>query len=229
MAGTKRLVGAMIVCLLAVPGLGLGVARAGDRDRGAGEAEQRILEQSVASLLRSGEKVFVALLRPMNVQANGGPVRGIAVVKIDGDTVRVITAARGLAPNVMHMQHIHGFPTGALAACPSSTDDKDGNGVIDVVEGGAAYGPILIPLDSNLDDLGGQTYPMASADGTIFYEQRGSLAALGSTLGDPETRIIAVHGVAPDTQLPSGTQTAPALGPAVDTLPVACGELVRVR
>lgn len=227
MAERKHLVGTLAVCLLAVPVLGSGVARAGDREAGA--AEQRILEQSVASLLGSGEKIFVALLRPMNVEANGGPVRGVAVVKIDGDVVQVITAARGLAPNIVHMQHIHGFPSGAFAACPSSTNDKDGNGVVDVVEGAASYGPILVPLDSDLNDLGHQTYPTASADGTIFYEQTGSLGAIGSTLGDPETRIIALHGVAPDTQLPGGTQTVPELGPAIDTLPVACGELVRVR
>ncbi len=229
MASTRRLFGTLAVWVLAVPVLGFGVARAGDRDRDPEAVEQRILERSIASLLQSGEKVFVALLRPMNVEANGGPVRGIAVVKIEGDRVRVITAARGLAPNIMHMQHIHGFPSGALAACPSSTNDKDGNGVVDVVEGAASYGPILVPLDSNLNDLGHQTYPTASAEGTIFYEQDGSLAAIGSTLGDPETRIIALHGVAPDTQLPSGTQTVPELGPAIDTLPVACGELVRVR
>lgn len=202
---------------------------AGGDDANAIDSEQRILDQAVASLLGSGEQIFVALLRPMNVNANGGPVRGVAVVKIDGDTVDVITVARGLTPGIEHMQHIHGFPSGAFAACPSSTNDKDGNGVVDVVEGAAAYGDILVPLDSDLNDLGAQTYPTASADGVIRYEMKGSLAAIGTALGDPESRIIAVHGVAPDAQLPPGTQTVAALGPATMTLPVACGELVRVR
>jgi hypothetical protein len=182
-------------------------------------------------LLEGGKQVYVALLRPLNEAANGGPVRGIAVVKIDGDAVKVITVVQGLAPEMRHMQHIHGLVSGDLAACPPSAADVNKDGVVDVVEGVPFYGPILVPLDDDLDDLGAQTYPTSSPEGVVRYAQRGSVSAIEAALGaplDPEKRVIAVHGVRADTQLPPTTQTLPGMTPQM-TLPVACGELVRVR
>lgn len=187
--------------------------------------------------------VYEAELRPLNPSVNGQGVTGRAVFTVgtDGD-LTVEVDARGLAvasPLGIHAQHIHGGPE-----CPTRADDANGDRIVDVIEGVPVYGPILVPLDGDLADLGSQvdTFPAAtsrkgrSAFGEIDYAATASVTALdealmqagfddGLALG---TRHIVVHGVAASTELPETVQTLGGL-PAQVTLPVACGEIRRVQ
>lgn len=190
-----------------------------------------LLPELTALVEQQPGRVFAALLRPLNAGVNGAPVRGLAAVSVQGDVLDVVVVAKGLAPDMEHLQHIHGFLSGAIAVCPGSAADVNQDGVIDVLEGVPSYGPILVPLDSDLNDLNPQTFPTASSTGVVRYEQKGSVSAIERGLRAPldlEKRIIALHGVAATTPLPPTTQTLPGLTPNV-TLPVACGELVLVK
>lgn len=187
--------------------------------------------------------VYEAELRPLNPSVNGRGVTGRAVftVGVDGD-LTVEVDARGLAvesPLGIHAQHIHGGPE-----CPTRADDANGDRIVDVIEGVPVYGPILVPLDGDLADLGSQvdSFPEAvssngnPAFGEIDYEATAAVSALddalvqagfddGLALG---SRHIVVHGVAASTELPESVQSLGGL-PAQVTLPVACGEIRRVQ
>ncbi len=104
-------------------------------------------------------------------ELNNSGVTGSAVVTLDDTdamrpTIRVQINATGLTPDVPHPQHIHGNftvqPTmgmngpffsgeGGTATdsfSPTIATDRDGDGFIEVAEGQAAYGPVLINLTS---------------------------------------------------------------------------------
>lgn len=259
MAASRGVVGAVIAGLALLPSMGCGSvggnpssrsnasrgasgsssqSAAGDAgvahgiaDAGASASDQSLADEIAAIAEQSTGQVFIALLRPLNSGVNGRPARAIAALSIDGDALDVVVLAKGLAPDMEHMQHIHGVIPTVLAACPPAAADVNHDGIIDVLEGVPSYGPILVPLDSNLDDLNPQTFPTASPEGILRYEQKGSVSAIEHNLGAPldlETRVIALHGVAPNTPLPPTVETLPGLAPSF-TLPVACGELVRVK
>lgn len=247
MAVARNILGALIASLALMPSLGCGSAgdsQSSDESTSTGSAHAMTVADAGASATdeslsrelsdlaqRCTGQLYVALLRPLNSGVNGRPVRGIAAVSVDRDVLDVVVLAKGLAPEMEHMQHIHGFISGGLASCPPSAADTNHDNVIDVIEGVPFYGAILVPLDSDLNDLNPQIFPTASPEGILRYAQKGSVSVIERNLGAPldlETRVIAVHGVAPNTPLPPTTQTLPGLTPAF-TLPVACGELVRVK
>lgn len=187
--------------------------------------------------------VYEAELRPLNPSVNGQGVTGRAVLTVgtNGD-LTVEVDAGGLAvesPLGIHAQHIHGGPE-----CPTRADDANGDRIVDVIEGVPVYGPILVPLDGDLADLGSQidSFPTATsangrpAFGEINYEATAAVSALEDALAAAgvdgglalDTRHIVVHGIAASTELPETVQSLGGL-PAQVTLPVACGEIRRVQ
>lgn len=185
---------------------------------------------------RSHSKKYVAALEPLNAgmhvnketqQAYEIPrASGWAKIKIKvkGDDLSVKIKVRGVAPGIAHAQHIHAGP-----ACPDPTTDPNMDGVLDVLEGLPAYGPILVNLDSDLSSNAAGMFPMANAFGRYTYSAHGSKAHVEAEIRQAlrlGTRHVVIHGVDPATPLPSTVGTLPGL-PAHATLPVACGELVR--
>lgn len=174
--------------------------------------------------------VYEARLRPLNASVNGQGVTGIATFTVGTDGILTAEVdAKGLAVGP-HAQHIHAGPE-----CPSRADDANKDGVVDLLEGAAVYGAILVPLDGDISNTTseGATFPSAmstrgrSAFGEIDYEATASVAAIEAALDGElslETRHVVLHGVAAGTDLPdSVAPAAPAL------LPVACGEVRRVQ
>jgi hypothetical protein len=84
------------------------------------------------------------------------------------DTLTVFIAAKGLEPNQIHLQHIHGMD-GTQAVTPPPSADTDRDGFIELAEGLPFYGPILLNLTSP-QGAGLEGFPTAP-DGTIFFSQ----------------------------------------------------------
>lgn len=168
---------------------------------------------------------------------NGSGVTGAAAFEVSesGDFaagVEVLSLADGQG----HAQHVH-----AGAACPASSADADADGLIDLGEGVADYGLILIPLDDNLADPGLNGFPSGPEtdyDATVAYATL--MAHLSAADPDPgdnlvtlngadlelEERTVVIHGawVLNGQVVAGGTQ-----GATYDaTLPVACGAIDRV-
>ena len=183
-------------------------------------------------------EAYTADLQPLNPDIGPAAVEGQAQIFIQGDTIRVHLNARGVAPGIVHAMHIH-----ASDRCPDASDDANGDGVVDVIEGLPKYGPILVPLDSDLSSQAAGTFPTSSNGGTIHYHDSADVNAMLADLHavDPNTgdaviklapgealnlagRHIVVHGVDPSTSLPATTASL-GTAPPQATLPVACGEI----
>ncbi len=184
------------------------------------------------------ESFYVARLRPLNQQITGSEASGEVSFAITGDRLTITTDARGLPPGMTHWQHFHGFADGRKAACPTDAGDKGGDGIIDLIETEPVSGATMVPFNDDpvAMDVPHDSYPTSTAKGTMYYEKTVSLAALQAAFGkafegrelDLDARVVFLHGV------PSGTALAPSVAslgpiPAHVTLPIACGEIRRVR
>lgn len=199
---------------------------------------------AVAHALPEGA-LFVAELHPLNPRiqqtldpdprAPHGVAGGKAYFRVVNGMLDAVVDVRGAEPadaafpDGLHPQHIH-----AAASCPTMSADVNGDGIVDVIEGLPFYGPIMIPLDGDLADTSSQipTFPLASGvRGSYHYAASASITALEAALHhglDLPTRHVVIHGVDLNTPLPVTVQSLPGV-PAQLTLPVACGELRRIR
>ncbi|MGP1666407.1 MAG: hypothetical protein ACTS5I_10975, partial [Rhodanobacter sp.] len=78
--------------------------------------------------------MYVAHLHPMNTQVTGSKAGGEARFVVNGDTLAISIDAHGLASNMMHLQHFHGFADNRQASCPTAAADRNGDGIIDLIE-----------------------------------------------------------------------------------------------
>lgn len=194
----------------------------------------------------STSEVLTARLMARNSrQTSSGRQSGSAVVRIKGDRITVQIHAIGLDPSIMHMAHIHKGDH-----CPSQVgDDANHDGILDVIEGLPAYGPVLVNFGANISSLAASVMggaPMANAAGIVNYRGSGSYSSLVADLHNrvpmaagtgiaklapgedfrPEMGVIVVHGIRASKSLPAGTQTLTGSSPQM-SLPVLCGRLHR--
>ena len=115
-------------------------------------------------------------------------------LKLENGVLRVKIRARGLEPNQVHMQHIHGMANGSAAVCPPPAADVNGDSLISFPEGLPYFGPVLRGLT-----LQGLTiYPTADSRGNVRYQATFSgakLAALQLRDVPLENRVVVLHGM----------------------------------
>ena len=110
-------------------------------------------------------RVLTARLTPLNTrQTISGRAYGSAIVRIIGDKITVQVHGSGLDPSIMHMGHIHKGDH-----CPGQVSaDANHDGVLDVIEGLPAYGPVLVNFGADISSLSKSAMigaPMANAAG----------------------------------------------------------------
>ncbi|MGH6818352.1 MAG: hypothetical protein ACREC1_06220 [Methylovirgula sp.] len=181
--------------------------------------------------------VYVAHLRPLNSNVTGSAATGEAKFTIKGDSLTIQIDAEGLPPNIMHLQHFHGFTDNRQATCATAAADKNGDGIVDLIETEPMSGTTMVPFhdDPVNMQIANDTYPKASAAGSYHYEKTVSLkalkAAFAKTFDDPDLaldkRVVYIHTVPAATKLPASVASLGKI-PAQVTLPIACGEIKRV-
>ncbi|WP_225753934.1 hypothetical protein [Actinotalea sp. Marseille-Q4924] len=129
---------------------------------------------------------------------NDSGVQGKAVLVQRDGVLRVHLTARGLEPDMLHPQHIHGLPGSAEATCPPASAAGD-DGVLTLVEGLPYYGGVLVDLAPYT------TAPQGHINYHRTFEVTGDVA-------DLTDEAIVVHGAFVDGQY-------------VASLPVACGTI----
>lgn len=180
---------------------------------------------------------YVAHLYPMNSQTAGHEASGEARFTIAGDELKISIDMKGVAPDMAHWQHFHGFKDNKAATCPTAAADINHDGSVDLIETGDAAGTTMVPFNAdpaamNIPD---DSYPKASANGTYHYTKTVSLkaltAAFAKAFGGPDLqldrRVLFIHGVPPATKLPASVASLGPI-PAQVTLPIACGRIERV-
>lgn len=161
---------------------------------------------------------YRATLSPLN--ASGA--RGEATLRLNANekTLTVMLRASGLEPGGDHLAHIHGRSADGQpvdSSCPTTAQDTDGDGFVELLEGAQTYGPILIDF-MNVDP---------NQDGSVNYTKTFKLS--GDEAALPLTdRHIVVHGM---TVGPVGDGTDGEVDGTAGyklVLPVLCGEIMQV-
>ena len=184
------------------------------------------------------DAVYVAKLQPVNVKASGQPAGGEMRFTVHGDRLTIKVSVHGVPANIEHWQHFHGFSDGKQATCPTAAADVNGDGYIDIRETEPTSGTTMVPFNADpvAMDIPTDTYPHASAKGTFEYEKTVSLSALQAAFGakfdghtiDLDHRVVQVHGVLEMPALPGSVASLGTI-PARVTLPLACGEIKRIK
>ena len=162
--------------------------------------------------------VYRADLMPLN---NSG-AHGMATLRLSADhkTLTVMIKATGLEAGNGHSAHIHGLSSGGApvdSTCPTSAQDTDGDGFVELVEGQAAYGPILIDF-MNIDP---------NNDGTVNFTK--TITLNGGEGALPLTdRHIVVHGLTVGAVGAGTTGEVDGTAGFKTVLPVLCGEIEKV-
>lgn len=183
-------------------------------------------------------EIYEAQIQSLNSSITNLQTSGKARFVIDEDKMHVTIDIRNAPPGIEHWQHFHGFPNDTIAQCASAAQDANGDGVIDVVETETVSGTTMVPFNKFPAKMvvPTDTYPVADNDGSYHYEVEIPLDSLNTAFADAfgdsglklEKRVIYIHGVHSDTNLP---KTVASLGdiPAHVTLPIACGKIERVE
>ena len=170
---------------------------------------EKIVDEKLDKDKENAIRVFEAELHPLNNSGVSGKFMATYVV---GGNIQVEVNARNLAPEKVHVQHIH-----TNSECPP--------------------GPVFIPLDDNLVPLAAEDFPMANKNGQLNYAQRAKLSQFMAALNGSEEkhadeylnlghRTVQIHGayVKDNMIVPAGTE-----GAEYDpSIPVACGEINEV-
>lgn len=186
------------------------------------------------SATAAGAETYTAKLNGLNAGVVGSQATGEATFTIDGDQLTIVVNADGLPPNMMHLQHFHGFKDGSDARCPDSAADKNGDGLIDLIETEAYAGTTMVPFHDEpaTMEIPSDSYPKANADGSYRYEKVVSLKDLQAAFAEKfgtsdlnlDRRVVFIHGIPADSKLPESAASLGAIPPQV-TLPIACGEI----
>jgi hypothetical protein len=136
--------------------------------------------------------VYVAHLHPLNTKVTGVETTGEVRLSITGDTLTISVSAQKLPPDIMHLQHFHGFKDNRAATCPTEAADVNHDGIIDLIETKPTSGTTMVPFhdDPVSMEIVRDTYPKASPDGSYQYQKTVSLkdleTAFAKAFGDKE-------------------------------------------
>ncbi len=116
-------------------------------------------------------RTFQADLNPLNRSG----AHGHAFLQKDGRQLTTNINSQGMAPNLPHAQHIHGFAQ-AVSECPTLALDQNGDNLINTTEGQPAYGPIRVSLTTRGDTspasgLAVDRFPVANSFGFLSYSR----------------------------------------------------------
>jgi hypothetical protein len=169
---------------------------------------------------------FRAQLEPLN----GSGASGHAKLTLEGNKLNAKINSHGLAPNLPHAQHIHGFEQ-AVSECPSLAADDDGDGLVNTLEGLPSYGPILLSFTTTGDTspssgLAVDRFPPANPGGSVNYKRTIAVSSeIANKLG---MFHVVQHGVdlngngKYDFEAAGPSELDPSL-PQEATIPANCG------
>lgn len=196
---------------------------------------------AAAQAADSGTKMhetYIAELQPMNTKLTGLQTTGQAKFQINNDELVITINVKDAPANTVHWQHFHGLDGTAVAACATADADKNGDGIVDLIETEPASGTTMVPFDTKpaAMDVAHGEYPTASADGTYAYRSVVSLKELTAAFSKAfngqdlnlDKRVVLIHGVPADTKLPATVQSLGPI-PAHVTVPIACGQIKRLN
>jgi hypothetical protein len=177
---------------------------------------------------------YRAPLQPVNPGITEAGLTGEVRLVMFGDELRITVETEGLAPDMMHLQHLHGSRDGMDAECAPAGLRTEQDDITDLLDTRPYSGITLIPLHDDPASLAikSDAYPVSNRAGAYTYTQAVNRDELQRAVADEYgiddielgRMVVYIHGVAEDTNLPDTVRSLPGV-PAHITLPVACAEL----
>lgn len=206
--------------------------------------EQETPSENMQEMLKKKEveqkdkMVYEADISALNADITGSKTNGKARFVIEDNKMKIRIEIKNAPPGIEHWQHFHGFADGTDAKCPTKTEDKNDDGIIDLIETEAVSGTTMVPFNDLPADMEipTDTYPVADEDGNYIYEKEVSINDLSKAFAEAfdgseihlEKRVLYIHGVPEDTQIPKSVESLGPI-PAHTTLPIACGKIKKVQ
>ena len=167
-------------------------------------------------MVRSGLRVGRAAVPTTTLMPlNGSHAHGSATLVKSGQNVTVHIIAGGLEPGGPHLSHIHGLSNGNQpvdSKCPTTAQDTDGDGYVELAEGAATYGPILVDfMDIDPDH-----------DGNVDFTTTVKLPSSATPLNK---RHIVIHGMSVGAVGAGTPGEVNGQAGYKTVLPVLCGEI----
>ncbi len=180
---------------------------------------------------------FRATFTTLNPQVNG-TIPGSANFYRQDERIFAFVRLFAGGVKAWHPQHVY---TGGR--CPTSNDDTNGDGFIDIVEAEAVLGKILIPLDADISSqsAGERFYPLGDLSGYYHYERITNFGRFLEDLQKPDVdpaddvvkldpgaglnltgRTVLIRGVVETVVFPETVATKGRFRP-FQTFPIACG------
>lgn len=139
-------------------------------------------------------------------QINGQGANGSATLTLNegATSLFVQIMASGLEAGGPHVAHIHGLFSNVTSGTPVDSrtptiaQDTDGDGFIELAEGLATYGPIIIDfgnIDPNLDGVINFSQTFNLLQSSTFTGGYGRTDLLGADLMSLDLREIVIHGM----------------------------------
>lgn len=230
-----------IFFLIAVLALSVSCGKKGDSSK---KSNDETITQSETTEVLDGSNIqgtYLARLQTLNGQVNG-TIPASATFKRDENDLYAYVRIFAGGPSVWHQQNVY-----IGNRCPSIQDDTNGDGFIDVAEGNAVWGKIIIPLDADLSSqsAGKNFYPMSDLSGSYYYERITSFNKFFKDLKSDEfvdermtklsngegfdfaDKVVVIFGVAESISLPETVATE-GRRKSFQTLPIACGIIRKV-
>jgi hypothetical protein len=171
---------------------------------------------------------YQAQLNALNHSSGSGSM----MITLNGSQATITEHYSGLAASFggkpyPHVQHIH---IGAMGQCPTTSADKNGDGVISTTEGAPFYGAIGTTLSTSGDTspAAGTTLTVAPSGASTDYQRTITLDSKTLASLKAGTAVVVVHGLDPSTLSKTAqgekSDLVPSL-PLAATSPALCGTL----
>lgn len=204
------------------------------------ESELEMQETDTVATTTEADQVvvrtFTGDISPINIEENGdSEVSGEVELRVEGDLMRIAVTAQGLAPDMLHMQHLQTSEAGGNTQCPGDNADANNDGIVDVTEVSPnAQGIYMIPLHMGPSSLemNVDTYPRTNVNGELYFERTISLDSLRQAVNEEYgmqdvdfTRFnYVIQGVSEEANIAQTAQTVSDV-PVHLSIPVGCARL----
>lgn len=178
---------------------------------------------------------YIADINPLNADKIGTNSHGKAEFTIEGNKLAIKIDMYDTPANTQHWAHFHGFSEGKNAQIATTEDDVNNDGFVDLPETEPKSGTTMVPFDNAPHDMNipHDNYPMADENGDYSYEQEVPLdelkARFKETFGtenlELDKRVVYIHGVPGDFELPDTVAGEVHGYDAHTTLPIAVGKI----
>ena len=181
---------------------------------------------------------YKAEIVPLNATKIGSSAHGTATFEVTADQLTIQIEMFDTPANTEHWEHFHGFPDGRPAAIATEANDINHDGFVDLMETETTSGTTMVPFDDAPEnmDIPHDRYPVADDRGYFAYTKQVPLKTLttnfeqafGSADLQLDKRVVYIHGVPANLNLPDTVAGMVGHFDAHVTLPIAVGKIEKV-